>query len=97
VEKLRSSGHVREIQYPTWLANVVLVLKSNGKWRMCTNFTDLNKACPKDAYPLPNIDSLVDGVSGCELLSFMVIIKSKCTHETKIRQRSGEVWPICVI
>jgi len=38
---------------------------------MCTNFTDLNKACPKDAYPLPNIDVLADGVSGCELLSFM--------------------------
>jgi len=54
-----------------WLANVVLVRKSNDKWRMCTDFTALNKACPKDAYPLPNIDALVDGVSGCKLLSFM--------------------------
>ena len=71
VEKLRSVGYVREIQYPSWLANVVLVQKSNKRWRMCTDFTDLNKACPKDAYPLPNIDVLVDGVSGCELLSFM--------------------------
>ena len=71
VEKLRSVGYVWKIQYLAWLANVVLVQKSNGKWRMCTYFTDLNKACPKDAYPLPNIDVLVDGVSGCELLSFM--------------------------
>ena len=50
---------------------MVLVLKSNGKWKMCIDFTDLKKAHPKDTYPLPNIDSLVDGVSGCELLSFM--------------------------
>nr|KYP70636.1 Transposon Ty3-G Gag-Pol polyprotein [Cajanus cajan] len=70
-KKLVLAGHVREIQYPTWLANVVMVRKSNGKWRMCTDFTDLNKACPKDSYPLPNIDYLVDGASGYELLSFM--------------------------
>nr|KYP55944.1 Transposon Ty3-I Gag-Pol polyprotein [Cajanus cajan] len=48
-----------------------MVRKSSGKWRMCTDFTDLNKACPKDSYPLPNIDCLVDGASGYELLSFM--------------------------
>nr|KYP59051.1 Transposon Ty3-G Gag-Pol polyprotein [Cajanus cajan] len=48
-----------------------MVRKSNGKWRMCTDFTYLNKACPKDSYPLPNIDYLVDGASGYELLSFM--------------------------
>nr|KYP54333.1 Retrovirus-related Pol polyprotein from transposon 17.6 [Cajanus cajan] len=69
--KLVLAGHVREIQYPTWLENVVMVRKSNGKWRMCTDFTDLNKACPKDSYPLPNIDCLVDGASRYELLSFM--------------------------
>jgi len=69
--KLLNAGHIREIQYPEWLANVVLVQKSNGKWRMCVNFTDLNKACPKDSYPLPSIDSLVDNASGCRLLSFL--------------------------
>nr|KYP50247.1 Retrovirus-related Pol polyprotein from transposon 297 family [Cajanus cajan] len=57
-KKLLTAGHIREIQYPTWLANVVMVRKSNGNWRMCTDFTDLNKACPKDSYPLPNIDCL---------------------------------------
>nr|KYP41824.1 Transposon Ty3-I Gag-Pol polyprotein [Cajanus cajan] len=70
-QKLVMPGHVREIQYPTWLANVVMVRKSSGKWRMCTDFTDLNKACPKDSYTLPNIDCLVDGASGYELLSFL--------------------------
>jgi len=50
---------------------VVLVKKANGKWRMCVNFTDLNKACPKDSYPLPSIDALVDNASGCRLLSFL--------------------------
>ena len=70
-QKLLSAGHIREIQYPKWLANVVLVKKANGKWRMCVDFTDLNKACPKDSYPLPNIDALVDNASGCRMLSFL--------------------------
>jgi len=69
-QKLLAAGHIREIQYPEWLANVVLV-KSSGKWRMCVDFTDLNKACPKDSYPLPSIDALVDSASGCKLLSFL--------------------------
>ena len=66
-----SAGHIREIQYPKWLANVVLVKKGNGKWRMCVDFTDLNKACPKDSYPLPSIDALVDNASGSKVLSFL--------------------------
>jgi len=70
-KKLLSAGRIREIQYPKWLANVVLVKKVNGKWRMCVDFTDLNKACPKDSYPLPNIDALVDSASGCKILSFL--------------------------
>ena len=70
-QKLLAAGHIREIQYPEWLANVVLVKKSSGKWRMCVDFTDLNKACPKDSYPLPSINALVDSASGCKLLSFL--------------------------
>jgi len=70
-QKLLSAGHIREIQYPEWLANVVLVKKANGKWRICVDFTELNKACPKDSYPLPNIDALVDSASGCKMLSFL--------------------------
>ena len=64
-------GHIREIQYPEWLANMVLVKKANGKWRMCVNFTNLNKACPKDSYPLHIIDALVDSASSCKLPSFL--------------------------
>jgi len=69
--KLLNVEHIREIQYPEWLANVVLVKKANGKWRMCVDFTDLNKACPKDSYPLPSIDALVDSASRCKMLSFL--------------------------
>ena len=64
-------GSVREVQYPEWLANVVVVQKKNGKWRVCIDFTDLNKACPKDSFPLPHIDMLVDATAGHEMLSFM--------------------------
>nr|KYP38666.1 Transposon Ty3-I Gag-Pol polyprotein [Cajanus cajan] len=69
--KLLQAGFIREVKYSTWLANVVMVKKSNGKWRMCTDYTDLNKACPKDAYPLPHIDALVDGAAGHQRLSFL--------------------------
>ncbi|KAK4384232.1 Retrovirus-related Pol polyprotein from transposon [Sesamum angolense] len=71
VNKLLSVGHIKEIQFPKWLSNVVLVPKPGGKWRMCIDFWDLNKACPKDFYPLPRIDQLVDSISGCKLLSMM--------------------------
>ncbi|KAL0401767.1 UNVERIFIED_CONTAM: Pro-Pol polyprotein [Sesamum latifolium] len=71
VNKLLTAGHIREIQFPEWLSNVVLVPKPGGKWRMCIDFRDLNKTCPKDYYPLPKIDQLVDSTSGCELLSMM--------------------------
>ena len=54
-----------------WLSNVVLVKKANGKWRMCVDFIDLNKACPKDSFPLPRIDQLVDFTAGHKLLMFM--------------------------
>ena len=57
--------------YLDWSANVVIVKKANGKWRMCVDFTDLNKACSKDSYPLPHIDQLVDSTAGHKLLSFM--------------------------
>nr|CAE02216.2 OSJNBb0002N06.6 [Oryza sativa Japonica Group]CAH66592.1 OSIGBa0092G14.3 [Oryza sativa] len=71
VQKLLRAGVIQEIDHPEWLANPVLVRKSNGKWRMCVDFTDLNKACPKDDFPLPQIDQLVDSTAGCELMSFL--------------------------
>ena len=71
VEKLLKAQFIREVYYPDWLANVVLVKKSNGKWKMCMDFTDLNKAYSKDNFSLLRIDALVDSTSGYELLSFM--------------------------
>ena len=71
VDRLLKIGFIRESYYLVYLANPVLVLKSNKKWRTCIDFTNLNKACPKDSFPLPQIDQLVDAIAGQKLLSFM--------------------------
>ena len=63
VHKLQEASFIREVYYPDWLANVVMVKKASGKWRMCVDFTDLKKACPKDSYPLPRVDVLVDSTA----------------------------------
>ena len=65
------SRMIREVKFPRWLANVVVVQKKNGKWRVCVDYTDLNKVCPKDPFPLPRIDSMVDATAGHEMLTFM--------------------------
>jgi hypothetical protein len=69
---LLSAGVIREVAYPEWLANKVMVKISNGKWKMCIDFTDLNKACLKNQFPLPRIDSLIDAVTTSELMSLLV-------------------------
>ncbi|KAG7567252.1 Ribonuclease H-like superfamily [Arabidopsis thaliana x Arabidopsis arenosa] len=71
VQRLLDAGLIREVKYPDWLANPVVVKKKNGKWRVCVDFTDLNKACPKDSFPLPHIDRLVESTTGHEMMSFM--------------------------
>ncbi|GKV52230.1 hypothetical protein SLEP1_g58821 [Rubroshorea leprosula] len=71
VEKLLQAGFVRRVNYCEWVANPVLVKKANGKWRMCIDYTNLNDACPKDCYPMPNIDKLVEAASGNERLSLL--------------------------
>ena len=71
VRKLLKADFIREVYYPDWLVNVVIVKKANEKWRMCVDFTNLNKACPKDSYSLPRIDALVDSTARNQLLSFM--------------------------
>jgi hypothetical protein len=65
------AGFIEEVHHPIWLANPVIVPKANGKLRMCIDYTSLNKACPKDPYPLPRIDQIVDSTSGCDLLPFL--------------------------
>ena len=71
INKLLAAGFIKEVYHPEWLANPVLVKKKNGKWRMCVDYTGLNKACPKDPFPLPRIDEIVDSTSGCETLCFL--------------------------
>ena len=70
-QKLLEANFIREVYYLDWLANVVMVKKTNEKWRMCVNFTNLNRACPKDSYSLSRIDTLVDLTMRHQLLSFM--------------------------
>jgi hypothetical protein len=69
--KLLSAGFIREVLHPEWLANPVLVKKKNKKWRMCVDYTSLNKVCPKDPFPLPLIDQVVDSTVGCKTLYFL--------------------------
>jgi hypothetical protein len=71
VKRLLSADVTREVTYPEWLANNVMVKKANGKWRMCIDFIDLNKTCPKDDFPLLIIYSLVDAAASSELMSLL--------------------------
>ena len=71
VDKLFQANAIREVEYPKWLANVILVKKANGKWRLCIDLTNINKAYPKDSFPLPRINLIVDATVGHEFLSFM--------------------------
>ena len=71
IAKLLTAGFIREVFHSDWLANPILVKKKTGKWRMCVDYTRLNKACPKDHFPLPCIDQIIDSTSGCEILSFL--------------------------
>ena len=71
VTKLKQARAIKEVFYSQWLANTVVVKKKTGKWRMCVDFTDLNKACPKDLFPMPRIDQLVDATVGHHQMSFL--------------------------
>src|SRR6266498_3221067 len=70
VDKLLHAGFIREVHHPDWLANPVVVPKVNNKWRVCVDYTDLNKACPY-LFPLPRIDQIVESTAGCDLLCFL--------------------------
>jgi hypothetical protein len=71
VNRLLAADFIKEVYQPEWLANPVLVRKKNNEWRVCIDYTDLNKHCPKDPFSLPRIDEVVDSTAGCELLSFL--------------------------
>ena len=69
--KLKCTGAIKEVFYPEWLANTMVVKKKNGQWQVCVDFTELNKACPKDSFPMPQIDQLVDATAGHPRMSFL--------------------------
>ena len=71
VDNLLHNGFIRAVKYPEWLANVVVVSKKGNKWRVCVDYTDLNDACPKDNFPLPRIDQIVDASAEHNMLSFL--------------------------
>jgi hypothetical protein len=67
VQCLLYAGFIKEVTHPQWLANVVMGCKKNEKWRMCTDFNDLNKCCPKDDFPPARIDKIVDSTASCDI------------------------------
>ena len=71
VDRLIRAGFVREVNYPAWVSNPVLVPKPDGRWRSCVDFTNLNEAYPRDSFPVPRIDQMVDAIAGHELLNLM--------------------------
>ena len=75
VIKLKQAGAIKEVFYPQWLMNTVVVKKKTGKWRVCVDFTDLNKACPKDPFPMPRINLLVDATVGHLRMSFLDVFQ----------------------
>ena len=68
--KLKQAEAIKEVFYPIWLANTVVMKKKSEKWRVCVDFTNLNKACPKDHFPMPQIDQLVDATVGHPRMAF---------------------------
>jgi ribonuclease HI len=87
--KLLTAGFIREVFYPEWLANPIFVRKKNtNEWRMCVDYTDLNKHCPKDPFGLPRIDQVIDSTAGCDLLCFLDCYSGY--HQIAIKEKDQE-------
>jgi hypothetical protein len=83
------TGFIREVFHPEWLANPVLIRKKNSnEWRMCIDYTDLNKHCPKDPFGLPRIDQVIDSTAGCDLLCFLDCYSGY--HQIAIKEEDQE-------
>jgi hypothetical protein len=88
VQRLQDAKVIREVKYPVWLANTMPVKKKNGKWRMCVDFTDLNKACKKDDFPLERVDKIVDDAANSEMLSLVDMFSGY--HQIRVRREHEE-------
>jgi hypothetical protein len=88
VQRLQDTQVIREVKYPVWLANTVPVKKKNGKWRMCVDFTDLNKACKKDDFPFKRVDKIIDDATNSEMLSLLDMFSGY--HQIRIHKEDEE-------
>jgi hypothetical protein len=88
VQRLQDMKVIRDVKYPVWLANTVPVKKKNGKWRMCVDFTDLNKACKKDDFPLERVDKIVDDAANSEMLCLPDMFSRY--HQIRVRKEDEE-------
>jgi hypothetical protein len=88
VQRLHDAKVIREVKYPVWLANTVPVKKKNGKWRMCVDFTDLNKACMKDDFSLERVDKIIDDAANSEMLSLLDMFSGY--HQIRVRKEDEE-------
>jgi hypothetical protein len=87
IVKLLVAGFIKEVYHNEWLANPILVQKKSGIWRMCVDYMGLNKACPKDSFPLPRIDQVVDSTIGYETLYVGVLSKHQLVNLYLLRVR----------
>jgi hypothetical protein len=106
VKKLLAAGFIKPIQHPRWLSNIVPVKKKNGQIRCCVDFRNLNKTCPKDEFPLPNMDLLIDSAAGHAMFSFMdgfsgynqIRMSTKDAEKTIFRhQLAIFITPLCLL
>jgi hypothetical protein len=88
VQRLQDAKVIGEVKYPVWLANTVHMKKKNGKWRMCVDFTDLNKACEKDDFPLERVDKIVDDAANSEMLSLLDMFSGY--HQIRVHREDEE-------
>nr|GEV94569.1 reverse transcriptase domain-containing protein [Tanacetum cinerariifolium] len=88
VKKLVEADIMKEVHYHSWLSNPVMVKKHDDNWRMCVDFKDLNKACPKDGYPLPKIDWKVESICGYPYKCFLDAYKGY--HQIKMAEEDEE-------
>ena len=100
IQKLLTAGFIKPFMHLKWLSNIVSVKKKNGQIRCCVNFQNLNKACPKDEFPLPNMDMLIDSAVGHAMFSFMdgfsgynqIRMSSKDAAKTAFRTPIGNFY-----
>jgi hypothetical protein len=100
VQRLLDASVIREVMYPKWLVNIMPVMKKNGKWRMCIDFTNLNKVTPKDKYSLPKMDQVIDSVpappSCLSWIAFWAIISAGWRKRTRKKLASSPLLALFV-